>query len=303
MLSVDAGDGAGDAGVGVLWCGAAAAEVSGGRIKAGVHRVDTGARPRATLWYEVCTRQQVPTRIRATGLHRQESLRDEDAASGGGGGGGDGGKGAAEAKPITIFVKTLTGKTITITHLTPADSVMALFYVLQDREGLPPAKTRAIVAGKILIQDDSIPLSAYGIRDRSTVHLILRLRSIRAPKDPKLEVARMRAELAGGGPADLAAAEAAMATSGMALESRLRNVAKKWRCVKCGGTTRVDDATGKHTKRIASCFDCGAWTCCACEFVNDGPGGEGVGEEEEVQCQMCRNDPYMQKAKEMGWTK
>jgi hypothetical protein len=45
----------------VLWCGHAVTQVSNGTIKPGIHRVKATNYERVTAWYEVCTREQIPT--------------------------------------------------------------------------------------------------------------------------------------------------------------------------------------------------------------------------------------------------
>ncbi len=55
---------------------------------------------------------------------------------------------------MQIFVKTLTGKTITL-EVEPSDSVDNIKSKIQDKEGIPPD---------------------YNIQKESTLHLVLRLR-------------------------------------------------------------------------------------------------------------------------------
>jgi ubiquitin-small subunit ribosomal protein S27Ae len=73
---------------------------------------------------------------------------------------------------MQIFVKTLTGKTITL-DVEPSESVENVCQMIQVKEGLPSDELRLIFSGKQL--EEGRLISEYSIQKESTIDLVLRL--------------------------------------------------------------------------------------------------------------------------------
>lgn len=72
-----------------------------------------------------------------------------------------------------VFIKTLSGKTITL-EVKDSDTIQSIKDKIKDIEGIPAEQQRLVFNGKQL--EDNNTIADYGIQADSSIHLVLRLR-------------------------------------------------------------------------------------------------------------------------------
>ena len=76
---------------------------------------------------------------------------------------------------MQIFVKTLTGRSITL-EVEPSDTIEGVKDKMEVKLGIPMYGGRLVYVGRQLQLVEGRTLSSYNIEDKSTLHLVLRLK-------------------------------------------------------------------------------------------------------------------------------
>ena len=79
------------------------------------------------------------------------------------------------AGPRTLYVKTLTGRTIILEEVSGLCTICEIKTTIQETEGIPVISQRLIYGGNL---EDDRTVTDYNIQNESTIHLVLRLGAV-----------------------------------------------------------------------------------------------------------------------------
>jgi len=146
----------------VLWCGSEAELMSGGMLKACWHRVVFGNVERMTMWYEVCTFDQVSSNVQNGNMMREDDEKESVDLSN-----------MVQFYPVVL--KTLTGKS-NVFMATENQTLYDVLVMYQEVSGIPPDQIGIIIYKKEKVKNVDDLLINFNLKEGPEFLLTLRLR-------------------------------------------------------------------------------------------------------------------------------